>query len=134
MCRRCRKWLMRQSAFVPLVFVSLHSPDLAHRFPGIGAFKPQEQLLVIADNGAVYRGASAWIMCLWALQHFRQLALRFADPILMPLARVACELLSENRFLISRLIFRQDSHTLARDLAAHVAPLSAQACESCRYQ
>ena len=47
---------------------------------------------------------------------------QLAEPILLPFARVACQLFSENRFLISRLIFRQDSKELARDLAALTEP------------
>ena len=122
MCRRCRHWLSRQPAFVQLEFIPLLAADLTQRFPGIEQFNPGEQLLVISDEGAVYRGASAWVMCLWALKSYRSVALRIAEPILLPFARVACELLSENRYLISRLIFRQDSRTLARDLAGYATP------------
>ena len=125
MCRRCRHWLGRQPAFVQLEFIPLQTVDLPQRFPGIEQFNPREQLLVISDEGAVYRGATAWVMCLWALKEYRLSALRLAEPILLPFARVACELLSQNRYLISRLIFRQDSRTLARDLARYATPASA---------
>jgi len=53
------------------------------RFPGIDALKPGEQLLVISDEGAVYRGAHAWIMCLWALENYREHAQRLAHPALL---------------------------------------------------
>ena len=42
---------------------------------------------VVADTGAVYRGDSAWLVCLWALDGYRGLALRLATPRLRPLAR-----------------------------------------------
>jgi predicted DCC family thiol-disulfide oxidoreductase YuxK len=116
-CRRCRDWLARQATFVALEFLPLQSPDINRRFPGIEAFDPRERLIVIADDGSLYRGASAWVMCLWALKDYREYSCRLADPILLPFARVACELLSQNRYVISRLIFRQDSQALARDLA-----------------
>ena len=122
MCRRCRQWLGRQPAFVQMEFIPLQAADLAERFPGIEQFNPSEQLLVISDEGAVYRGASAWVICLWALKAYRSFALRMAEPILLPFARIACELLSENRYLLSRLIFRQDSQTLAHDLARYAIP------------
>jgi predicted DCC family thiol-disulfide oxidoreductase YuxK len=112
-------------------FIPLQAADLNQRFPGIEQFNPAEQLLVISDEGAVYRGASAWVMCLWALKAYRSVALRLAEPILLPFARIACELLSENRYLISRLVFRQDSQTLARDLAEHAAPACPPAVCAC---
>lgn len=122
MCVRCRNWLSRQPAYVPLHFIPLHSPDIPRRFPGIEALRPNEQLLVISDNGAVYRGASAWIMCLWATEKYRTYAQPLSDPVLLPFARVACELLSRNRFFISRALFNEEKRVVAQHLAAHVAP------------
>jgi predicted DCC family thiol-disulfide oxidoreductase YuxK len=63
MCLRCRDWLSRQCAYVPLSFIPLQAPDLHRVFPGIEPLRPNEQLLVVGDNGAVYRGAHAWIIC-----------------------------------------------------------------------
>lgn len=119
LCVRCRNWLMKQAAFVPLVFIPLQSPEVQKRFPGIDTFKPSEQMLVISDDGSVYRGARAWIMCLWALRKYRQHAQRLAHPILLPLAQRVCELLSRNRFYLSDILFRHDAENAARKLAAH---------------
>jgi predicted DCC family thiol-disulfide oxidoreductase YuxK len=121
LCVRCRNWLMKQSAFVPLVFIAFQSNEAQRRFPGIEALKPGEQLLVISDEGAVYRGAHAWIMCLWALESYREHAQRLANPVLLPLARTVCELLSRNRFFLSDILFRQNPETAAQKLAAHSA-------------
>jgi len=110
---------MQQRAFVPLVFMAFQSDEAQRRFPGIGALKPDEQLLVISDEGAVYRGAHAWIMCLWALENYREHAQRLAHPILLPLARTVCELLSRNRFFLSDILFRQNPETAAQKLTAH---------------
>jgi predicted DCC family thiol-disulfide oxidoreductase YuxK len=85
-CVRCRNWLAQ------------------HRFPGIDALKPGEQLLVISDEGAVYRGAHAWIMCLWALENHREHAQRLTHPALLPLAKAVCEFLSRNRFFLSDVV------------------------------
>lgn len=127
MCVRCREWLSRQPAFVPLHFIPLQSPDLPRFFPGIDVLKPNEQLLVVGDNGAVYRGACAWIMCLWGLQEYREHALRLAEPVLLPFARMVCELLSRNRFFLSRQFFKQNAHDVARRLTAHI-PLEQPKC------
>jgi predicted DCC family thiol-disulfide oxidoreductase YuxK len=121
LCVRCRNWLMKQPAFVPLVFIAFQSDEAQRRFPGIDPLKPGEQLLVISDEGAVYRGAHAWIMCLWALENYREHAQRLAHPILLPLARTICELLSRNRFFLSDILFRQNPETAAQKLAAHYA-------------
>jgi predicted DCC family thiol-disulfide oxidoreductase YuxK len=119
LCVRCRNWLMKQPAFVPLSFIALQSNEAQLRFPGIDALKPNEQLLVISNDGSVYRGAHAWIMCLWALQNYREHAQRMAHPILLPFARIVCELLSRNRFFLSDALFRQDAQSTARLLATH---------------
>ena len=107
LCVRCRNWLKNQPAFVPLSFIALQSAEAQQRFPGIDALKPNEQLLVISDEGAVYRGAHAWIMCLWALRKYREHALRLASPVLLSFAQIVCELLSRNRFHLSEALFRQ---------------------------
>ena len=118
-CVRCRNWLAQQPAFVPLVFIAFQSDEAQRRFPGIDGLKPEEQLLVISDEGAVYRGANAWIMCLWALANYREHAQRLAHPALLPLAKLVCELLSRNRFFLSDVLFHQEPHNAARKVAAH---------------
>ena len=110
---------MKQAAFVPLVFIALQSAEAQKRFSGIDSLKPNEQLLVISDDGFVYRGASAWIMCLWALQNYREHAQRLAHPVLLPLAQIVCELLSRNRFYLSDALFRQEPQNTARLLSDH---------------
>jgi predicted DCC family thiol-disulfide oxidoreductase YuxK len=119
LCLRCRNWLIKQPAFVPLVFIPLQSVEAQRRFPGIDAFRPNEQLLAISDGGEVYRGANAWIMCLWALANYREHAQRLAHPALLPFARSVCELLSRNRFFLSDALFRQEPQSAARQIAVH---------------
>src|SRR5258708_3144233 len=102
LCRRVRCWLGGQAAFVPLAFVPLQSADIEERFPGIGALEPERQILVIADTGEVWRGADAWIVCLWALREFREWAQRLASPLLRPFALRVCDLVSRNRHTFSR--------------------------------
>lgn len=122
LCQRCRRWLMEQPAFIELRFVSLHEPDLAARFPGIQAMRPGEQLLVVSDEGAVYRGPYAWIMCLYSLRKYRVHAQRLAHPALLPWARRVCELLSAHRYAVSRWLFKETSHELARKSEAPWPP------------
>ena len=71
-CRRCGGWLARQPAFVPLVLVPFQSPDVETRFPELGRLHPADELVVISDEGAVWRRASAWVTILQALREFRE--------------------------------------------------------------
>ena len=116
LCVRCRNWLAQQPAFVPLVFIAFQSDEAQRRFPGIDALKPGEQLLVISDEGAVYRGAHAWIMCLWALENYREHAQRLAHPALLPLAKARLRIaLAESLLLVSERATGRVA-TLARSL------------------
>jgi predicted DCC family thiol-disulfide oxidoreductase YuxK len=129
LCRRCRVWLARQSAFVPLVFIPLQSPELAARFPGIERLRPEKEIVVIGDDGEVWQGGAAWVMCLWALREYREWSLRLAHPLLLPLARRACELVSERRHEVSRWLAEDPTDRLAQRLAG--AP--AEACAHTGY-
>jgi len=60
------------------------------------------ELIVISDLGGVYRGAEAWIMCLYALVDYREWSLRLARPALLPLARRVFEWVGDSRADISR--------------------------------
>jgi hypothetical protein len=82
----------------------LQALDLDERFPGIGKYRPREQLIVVSDERGVYPGAGAWIMCLYALEDYRELSLHLARPALMPFARRVCELISHNRLTLSRAL------------------------------
>ena len=106
LCRSCRDWLSRQPAFVELRFIAMQSPEVARRFPGLEKLGLGEELVVVSDEGAVYRGASAWIMCLYALVDYREWSERLAHPALLPLARQACLLVSKNRLRLSNWFFR----------------------------
>jgi len=68
---------------------------------------------VISDEGAVYRGAHAWIMCLWALENYREHAQRLAHPAYCRSQKLVCELLSRNRFFLSDALFRQEPDSAA---------------------
>lgn len=116
LCLRCRQWLAQQAAFIPLEFIPLQSPDLDARFPGITALHPSEQLLAVSDNGDVYRGAHAWLMCLYALRDYREWSQRLATPALLPWAQRVCELLSQNRLTLSRWLLKRSAHEIEASL------------------
>jgi predicted DCC family thiol-disulfide oxidoreductase YuxK len=97
LCRSARVWLEGQPKYVPLTFIPAGSPLAKRRFPEIDAASTLRDLTVIDDQGAVYRGAKAWLMCLWALRDYREQALRLASPTVMPAARRFISMVSRNR-------------------------------------
>ena len=108
LCRSCRQWLQRQPAYVELFFIPLQSTEVRLRFPGLVEWDQldlSEKLVVVSNEGAIYQGHHAWIMCFWALREYREWALHLATPALMPLARRACEAVSQNRITLSRFLF-----------------------------
>ena len=100
-CSHLRAWLEKQITFVPLRLIPLHASNLPQMFPGVASFNPDEKLVVIADDGSVWRGDSAWITLLWALESGRELSLKLASPSLRPLARKVITAVSQNRLKLS---------------------------------
>jgi hypothetical protein len=89
---------------VPLVFIAFQSDEAQRRFSGIDALKPGEQLLMISNEGAIYRGAHAWIMCLWALDNYREHAQRLAHPALLPPGKTCLRIALSKTLLLIRCV------------------------------
>lgn len=102
LCQACRQWLDRQPKYVPLQFVAYQSEEAERLCPGLERFRPDKEIVVMADNGNIYQGGAAWVMCFWALREYRALSQRLATPVLFPLARKICHLVSRNRLRLSR--------------------------------
>jgi predicted DCC family thiol-disulfide oxidoreductase YuxK len=117
LCQRARRWLEAQPKFVALEFIPAGSDHARHRFPTLP--NTVEELVVVADDGGVYKGDRGWIMCLYALEEYREWALRLATPRLLPLARAAFELISENRIALSRLFRLYNEEGVAEQLARY---------------
>jgi len=79
LCRRARWWLQRQPQLVPLEFIAAASTAAQERFPGLDPKETMKLLHVVDENGRLYRGEKAWLMCLWALDGYRGWSLRIAE-------------------------------------------------------
>ncbi len=122
LCRWIKGWATEQPAFIPLVFIP--AGEAERLIPGASTPGVPEELVVVSDEGEVYRGDSAWIMCFYALEEFREWSLRLASPALRPLARKAFALVSRHRVNVS------DWLGLTDDEAARVfGRVDAPACE-----
>lgn len=100
LCRRARTWLAKQPKYVSMAFVEAGSEAARQRFPSLEVGDTLEELTVVGRRGEIYRGAKAWIMCLWALKRYRSAALRLSTPELQPVARRLVAWVSRNRFRI----------------------------------
>jgi predicted DCC family thiol-disulfide oxidoreductase YuxK len=87
LCRAAHRWLAGRAQLVPLEFVPAGSAEARRRYPRLDHARTLADVTVVADTGAVYDGDAAWLVCLWALDGYRGLALRLATPRLRPLAR-----------------------------------------------
>ena len=84
LCTRCRDWMQGQRALVPLRFLACSSEEARARYgviPWLG-----EELVVVSDAGDVWAGPAAFLMCLWALEDWREWSHRLSGPALAPLA------------------------------------------------
>ena len=123
LCISLASWLTTQPALIPLYPIPAQSSDAARLFPGLATSGPPEELTVVSDQGAVWLGDHAWIMCLYALRYYRHWSRKLASPLLSPLARQAFAALSKHRSTISR--FMGD-----RELADRLQEVSAPACRT----
>jgi len=96
-CCRARRWLEHQPQYVPLKFVGAATPHAEKRFPELDSAETLKQLTVVADDGGVYLGAKAWLMCLWALRQYRGWSLTLGSEAMLPSAQRFVEWVSRNR-------------------------------------
>ncbi len=116
-CTGAKDWCEKQKQSVPVAFLAAHERGTWERFPEL-AQAAGEELIAIDDEGGVYLGAQAWLVCLWALEEYRAWSERLASPMLLPLARAAFVSFSKNRTTISRLLYQGDDHAVANVLRA----------------
>jgi len=115
-CSASRRWLEGRRQLVALEFLAAGSAEARDRFPTLSG--EAEELIVVSDEGGVYRGAHAWIMCLWALDEYREWSFRLARPALLPRARDVFEWVSKRRRGLSWLLGIRSDQELAAVLAS----------------
>ncbi|GAA4854943.1 thiol-disulfide oxidoreductase DCC family protein [Kitasatospora terrestris] len=97
LCRHLTAWLRGQAQLVPLEFVAVNSAEAHRLFPGLDHDASLGEITVVGDTGEVWRGAPAFVVCLWALAEHRPLAHRLSTPAGLPLARAAAFAASKYR-------------------------------------
>jgi predicted DCC family thiol-disulfide oxidoreductase YuxK len=102
LCVRCRDFLAATPAFVPMELLACQSAEARDRFgavPWLG-----EELVVASDEGDVWAGAAAFLVCLWALRDYREWSYRLSSPELAVLAERFFVALSAQRSRIASLL------------------------------
>jgi predicted DCC family thiol-disulfide oxidoreductase YuxK len=89
LCAFLRDWLGKQPQLVPLRLVPAGSEHARSLFPALDHRTTLDEITVVGDGGQVYRGAAAWVVCLWALREHRPLAHRLSTPAGARLAKGA---------------------------------------------
>jgi predicted DCC family thiol-disulfide oxidoreductase YuxK len=117
LCSNARRWLEGQPQIVPLELLAADSEEARRRYPTLAEAEPEE-LVVVSDEGDVYRGPHAWIVCLWALQDYREWSFRFARPALLPMARGIVEWVSTRRHRLSRALGLMSDQEIALAVSA----------------
>jgi len=117
LCSNARRWLEGQPQIVPLELLAADSEEARRRYPTLAEAEPEE-LVVVSDEGDVYRGSHAWIVCLWALQDYREWSFRFARPALLPVARGIFEWISTRRHRLSRALGMMSDQEIALAVSA----------------
>jgi len=107
LCRRCREWLASQPAYLEMIFHPFQSDEARRLCPELPRFQPSEQLIILSDEGGIYAGEAAWLMCLYALREYRGWSEKLSAPAFRPLARRICLLVSHNRLTLSTALFSQ---------------------------
>ena len=77
-CRRCRDWLSGQPRLLPVELMAAGSPLARQRYgvvPWLGT-----ELVVVDQDGQVWVGPGAFLMCLWATARYRHWAYLFSRP------------------------------------------------------
>ncbi|MQS38208.1 thiol-disulfide oxidoreductase DCC family protein [Streptomyces katsurahamanus] len=88
LCAHLRAWLIRQPQLVPLSLVPAGSAEAERLYPGLDHSRTLREITVIGDQGQIFDGAAAWIVCLWALAEHRPKAYWLATPAGAPFVRV----------------------------------------------
>lgn len=86
-CRQAGTWLGKQPQRVPITLVEAGSETARHLYPGLDHDATLRDITVVGDDGGVYVGDAAWLICLWALDAYRATSIRLAQPGLRGVAR-----------------------------------------------
>lgn len=116
MCCGFHEWIHRQPRAFPISFIPYQSSDAERVFPGLGTLDPAREMVVRTRESEVFRGAEAWVWCLYSCANHQAAARRLGSPALLPVAIHACRVLAANRHALSKLFFRAKDREVRKEL------------------
>src|SRR3954470_20577254 len=122
LCRKLRAWLGRQATNLPIEFVASASPEARRRFPTLDHARTTTVLTVVAQNGAVYEGERAWLVCAWALPRWQPVAEHFGSRLRLRLVRFAARGVDGYRHRLIRATYGDGCDGDCRVTATSQAP------------
>ena len=122
MCCSFHEWINRQPRALVIAFIPYQAADAEMIFPGIGTLDPAREMIVRTSESEVFRGAEAWVLCLYSCANHQAAARRLAGPGLLPVAIHACRVLAANRHALSKVFFRGKDRMVRSELHRMEAP------------
>lgn len=116
MCCSFHEWIARQPRAFRIGFIPYQSPEAERVFPGLGTLDPAREMVVRTSNGEIFRGAEAWVWCLYSCANYRDAARHLGGPRLLPVAIHACRVLAANRHALSKVFFRNKDRQVRKEL------------------
>lgn len=116
MCCSFHEWIARQPRAFPIGFVPYQSAEAERVFPGLGTLDPAREMVVRTSRGEIFRGAQAWVWCLYSCANHQDAARRLGGPGLLPIAIHACRALAANRHALSKVFFRRKDRQVRETL------------------
>ncbi|HEX8001759.1 MAG TPA: DCC1-like thiol-disulfide oxidoreductase family protein [Mycobacteriales bacterium] len=104
LCCKAAAWVHDQEKYLPVYLLAAGSPAARTTFPNIDHEATRNQLTVVGDGGEVYYDERGWLMVLWALRKYRAMALRFAQPGMLPAAKRFVLWVSRHRETLAGLV------------------------------
>jgi predicted DCC family thiol-disulfide oxidoreductase YuxK len=114
LCSHLVQWMSQQHSSCEVHYVAAGSTHARRLFPKLLSPARPEELVVVSGEGVVYRGDDAFIMCLYALDAYRSLAVRVSRPAFRPLARRLFSMISTNRLRLSDFLGLRSDEALTR--------------------
>jgi predicted DCC family thiol-disulfide oxidoreductase YuxK len=116
MCCSFHEWINRQTRAFRIQFIPYQAAHAERIFPGLGTLDPAREMVVRTSENEVYRGAEAWVWCLYSCANYQTAARRLGGPGLLPVAVQACRVLAANRHALSKVFFRSKDKKVREEL------------------
>lgn len=116
MCCSFHEWINRQPREFAVDFVPYQAPHAEHIFPGLGTLDPAREMIVRTSEGKIFRGAEAWVWCLFSCSNHQTIARKLAGPGMLTVAIHACRVLAANRHALSKVFFRSKDKKVREEL------------------